>query len=372
MQRQPLILSPSHDIHAAAATWGLRQQGVEAIWSKSGSLNEAAIGGLSFHTAGDTALGLPGVLSAERLSAVWYRRVRVPEQFAGAQPCDSDFLREEWNLFQRNFWALAGTDPRLFWINSPAAAHEAENKLVQLNAAIRCGLRVPPTLVSNDPVAVAQFRRQYPQVIYKPFSVHSWVDEEARTGHIAHAQLLHADMAIDDASIRLCPGIYQGYVDKVADLRVTVIGNRYFATRLGTTAGSAFVDWRGHVDSDAFLAQPCDLPGPVWDKLQALMAQLGLVFGCVDLVLDRDGELHFLEVNQAGQFLFVERWTESQPVLQAICAMLAEGRADYSLDAWQSVSYRSFRESDAYQVWIEADRAWVPSERERRATLSAE
>lgn len=36
------------------------------------------------------------------------------------------------------------------------------------------------------------------------------------------------------------------------------------------------------------------------------MDALGLVFGCIDLVADDHDELHFLEINQAGQFLFVE------------------------------------------------------------------
>ena len=86
-------------------------------------------------------------------------------------------------------------------------------------------------------------------------------------------------------------------------------------------------------------------------KTRTLLTALGIVFGCIDLVLDRDNELHFLEINQGGQFLFGERWVASQPMLRAMSAMLAQGRTDYSIEDFPPVSYQQFKESEAYQSW---------------------
>ena len=84
----------------------------------------------------------------------------------------------------------------------------------------------------------------------------------------------------------------------------------------------------------------------------------GLVFGCIDLVMDRQGQFHFLEVNQAGQFLFVEELCPDYPVLKAMVALLASGRVDGDLDAFDDVTMAQFRASDDYVALKErADRA---------------
>ena len=102
------------------------------------------------------------------------------------------------------------------------------------------------------------------------------------------------------------------------------------------------------------------------------MAELGIVFGCIDVVLDKHGELHFLEVNQSGQFLFVEKWVQSLPLLKAMCEMLAYGRPDYPLGLTCDISYKAFRESDAYSQWSEDAKNEPPSPEDIGAFLTYE
>lgn len=372
MGRSPLILSPSHDIHAAAVNWGLRQWGVEPLWPRSAGICDRSIGGVGFSTEGHADFTAEGALSFDRIGAVWYRRCTAPRDFGRAHPSDLAFLGDQWRLCQLNFLALVEARPDVFCVNAPAAARHAENKLVQLNAAIASGLTVPATLVSNEPTLIARFRSRHRNVIYKSFTVHGWQDDDGTAGRIAQAHLLDPDLPLDDDQVRLCPGILQAYVDKVADIRVTLIGHQCFATRLGTTAGAAFVDWRGHVDGGAFVAQPFNLPDVVRERLQALMSRMGLVFGCVDLALDRSGELHFLEINQGGQFLFAERWVEAHPLLHAMCAMLVSARSDYTMEKGPLLSYRHFRDSDEYAAWQQDYEAWAGSEKARAEGLSIE
>jgi D-alanine-D-alanine ligase-like ATP-grasp enzyme len=67
-----------------------------------------------------------------------------------------------------------------------------------------------------------------------------------------------------------------------------------------------------------------DLPDDVADKLRALMRRLGLAYGAIDLRLTEDGRYVFLEINPAGQFLYVEEQT-GQPITAALAARLAAG-----------------------------------------------
>jgi glutathione synthase/RimK-type ligase-like ATP-grasp enzyme len=53
-----------------------------------------------------------------------------------------------------------------------------------------------------------------------------------------------------------------------------------------------------------------------------LMRGLGIDYGAIDMRRTADGEYYFLEVNPAGQWLFVEQRTE-QPITKALVDLLA-------------------------------------------------
>lgn len=348
--RRPLILSSlAHDIHASAARWALRASGVDATWVSS--LAESELGPMSLHCDADNGLRMSGALDHDRVGTVWYRRPRNPESFPRAHSSDAPFLRGEWGRFLKNVYALTDQGADRLWVNRPAAAAMAENKLVQLRAAHRCGLRFPATLVSHDPSEIRRFVQRHGRVVYKPFMTHTWKDAETGRMFSTYARIVEPAMLEDDASLLHCPGIYQVYVDKRCDLRVTAIGDRYFAARLHVRHDGGFVDWRVGQAVQGLRAEPGELSASDQDKLAALMRELGLVFGCIDLAIDANGDAHFLEVNQAGQFLFVEDLLPSLPLLRAMSAMLAEGRPDYSLATIAPVSYADYCASEEHRAW---------------------
>ncbi len=59
------------------------------------------------------------------------------------------------------------------------------------------------------------------------------------------------------------------------------------------------------------------------------MEALGLVFGAIDLIVTPGNEYVFLEVNPAGQFLWIDSQT-GLPLVDALSEMLLQGRPDYS------------------------------------------
>jgi glutathione synthase/RimK-type ligase-like ATP-grasp enzyme len=372
MSRRALILSSlPHDVHASAVRWGLRESGRDAIWVTSPT--EDGLAPLSLHTDGESEWRATGWLDPAELSAVWFRRAHNPEAFPGASSADAGFLRTEWARFLRNLYGLTDELSDRLWVNTPRAAVAAENKLVQLQAARRAGLRFPPTLVSHDPDAIRRFAERHGRVVYKPFLPHTWKDGASGRMFSTFARILEPAMLADDASLSLCPGIFQAYVDKTRDVRVVVIGGRFFTADLRSQSGEAFVDWRAHTYSAELRAEVGTLPGDYQARLAALLGELGLVFGCIDLVVDRAGDAHFLEVNQAGQFLFLEEMVGGAlPLLRAMVALLGEGRADYSLDAVADVSYRAYSASECHQSWRETVRGGLEAANRGGAWLTVE
>lgn len=373
---RPLILSSlAHDIHASALRWALRASGLDALWAGSlaGPLEAEGWAPSSLHCTPESGLRIEGGLGDAGIGTIWYRRPRDPEHFPQSHPGDAPFLRGEWRRFLRNLHALEDHGAQRLWVNRPNAAALAENKLVQLRAAHRCGLRFPATLVSHDPDEIRRFLARHGRVVYKPFLTHTWQDADSGRMFSTYARLLEPSMLEDERSLRQCPGIYQAYVDKRCDLRVTAIGDRFFAARLHAPRQDGVVDWRARQASPGGLrAEPAELSAADQARLAALMRELGLVFGCIDLAIDEDGQAHFLEVNQSGQFLFVEDLAPALPLLRAMAALLAEGRSDYSLASIAEVSYVGYCASDEHRQWWEQASAGLRERSPAAAGISLE
>lgn len=201
------------------------------------------------------------------------------------------------------------------WINPPARDAAASHKPYQLAIAQSLGLEIPQTMMTSDPEEARTFWREYDgDVIYKQFIAlpESW--SETR-------KLGEAETKVADETIRLAPVIFQRHVAAVADLRVTIIGGEVFAAAVEVRDLDYDVDVRLNLDTK-YVAH--DLPDDVADKLRAMMRRLGLVYGAIDLRLTEDGRYVFLEINPAGQFLYVEQQT-GQPITAALAARLAAG-----------------------------------------------
>jgi glutathione synthase/RimK-type ligase-like ATP-grasp enzyme len=344
MQHRVLIFAPETDPHAAAVAWALAQQGVVVVLEPSLPARQDVHYAFHIDAAHEYLAG--SIVDADRVSAVWNRRLHDPEPRCAE--ADRAFASWEWKMFQRNLFGLADAFAGALWVNRLAAAQQAENKLVQLSVCRRLGLPFPETLVTTDAERVDALRRQWGRIVFKSFFVRQWEDRQSGKKHAVGVTLLdeHSDLPAD--SIAICPGIYQRYIEKSFDVRVTVIGKHFFAVSLRRVSGGAFVDWRPHGMSTELAAEAITLPSIVEGKLRAFMHELGLVFGCIDLAVDRNGDFYFLEVNQAGQFLFVEDLLPGCQVLQAMTALLASGRADFAIDTASPVSMAGFRQSDAY------------------------
>ncbi len=348
MQKRPLILSTQWDVQAAAVCWGLRKNGIEPCWT---TFSEQPDGPVSLHSNQDLPWRLQGAFNPEKISSVWLHRPRKPKHFPNARACDEPHLRAEWSRLYDNLYAVCPDFGDTLWVNQPVAAAQAENKLLQLQVARKCGLAFPETLVSNHPGDVRRFIQRHGRVIYKGFGRYTWKDSVSGELYAQWVDTLDTSSVLDDRVIKLSPGTYQPVIKKQYDLRVTVIGERLFTIRLKPLAQGACVDWRQDALTQSIDARVYPLPAAIEDKISRLMNKLGIVYGCIDLLVDTAGDMYFLEVNQAGAFSFVEDMVGSLPLLRSMCAMLKTGRTDYSLDAITGVAYHDYLESEAFSEW---------------------
>lgn len=260
---------------------------------------------------------------------VWNRRHNAPHVNArDIHPDDRVFVERELRLFDL---VIRNAALRCAFEVNPAARFEiANSKLAQLVAAREAGFVVPATLISNDPGDIRDFvaRHRANGVVYKSFTPGKWkLDDGGRS--ILPATAIDLDALPEDPVLRLTPGIFQTRIDKAFELRVTVIGHEAIAARIDAPAGThGSADWRDDIEG-AVRYSAATLPETVRRRCLDVMHRLGIVFGCFDLIVTPEGETVFLEVNEMGQFLWVETRLPDLPLLDMFCRFLVERRADF-------------------------------------------
>lgn len=250
-----------------------------------------------------------GTIELSAATAVWWRRPQAPALDAITDQDLFGFSHGEWHEALNGVYQLIGCP----WMNDPVRNEIASRKALQLAVASRLGLPTPRTLMTSDPHRARAFVENIGvgKVVFKTFAATHQVWRETR--------LFGRDDfdALDD--LRYAPVIFQEFVPAVADVRVTIVGGDVFAMTIDGRSTDDVVDFR--VDMQRATTAPITLPAPITKRLHRLMEWFGLVYGAIDLRLTSEGEHVFLEVNPAGEFLFVEH-RAGLPITDAVSRWL--------------------------------------------------
>ncbi|MFJ5025163.1 ATP-grasp ribosomal peptide maturase [Streptomyces goshikiensis] len=186
--------------------------------------------------------------------------------------------------------------PGCLYVNHPHRIGDAEFKPSGLAAAVASGFRVPDTLFTSDPHAARAFIKRRQAVIYKPLSTPLYRID----GVPCTVEVLEVEAEEIDDSVAGTAHLFQERIDKVADVRVTVIGDDIFCVRID----SGLLDWRTDYSRLTYsVVQP---PPGITEALRAYLARFGLVFGAFDFAVDHVGQWWFLECNSSGQWAWME------------------------------------------------------------------
>jgi glutathione synthase/RimK-type ligase-like ATP-grasp enzyme len=133
---------------------------------------------------------------------------------------------------------------------------------------------------------------------------------------------LTSDDLADLRGIDVTCHLLQDWAPKSHECRAVFVGDEVFAFAIHAGSPESYVDWRS--DYQALRCEPIELPDSVTTGLRGIMADLGLVYGAYDLVVDPDGgqPVWFLEINPGGQYGFLEAATGA-PISDSLARLLA-------------------------------------------------
>ncbi len=321
MSRSILILAPDKDVHTCAVCDELDKLKCKVVvWSARKIPQESSLG---FELGGNECASLVShdsqTFELGAFDSIWYRRPGIPK--SGSMPKRWLEALVNWES-GRALEGIYRTLSKAFWVNNPHAQQEALIKLHQLKIAQDAGLKIPHTLVSNDPKLIKQFAERFSnRIIYKLIDEASWqyFPEQEQPRGMPTLEFRQTDFAhLEQAKYSL--QLFQEKIEKTCDLRVMVVGDDIFAVKIEPQEEGAKLDWR--VARNNKLSK-FKLPDDIESKCRKLMADLGLVYAAFDFALTSDGQFVFFELNPQGQFLWLEEALEL-PVSQRFAQLLVD------------------------------------------------
>lgn len=253
---------------------------------------------------------------------VWFRKPQAVE----IKPNDIDptvvkLLNSEMNVFIKEFYNI-NLNKR--WVNSTWANQKASCKLAGLTVAKKIGFRVPDTIVTNNPLSAEMFAKKCNwSILTKPFLGRAFNMQDKIYHSYSVKVSKHEFYELKDR-IKNCTSIFQEYIEKKLELRVTVIGNEIF-----TAAIYSQEDERTLYDCraiDAYNLKHIEylLPEHIKRKVLEFNRHYELNFSTFDIILTPENEYVFLECNPNGQWLWIEDLT-GMPLSKTMADFLLKG-----------------------------------------------
>jgi glutathione synthase/RimK-type ligase-like ATP-grasp enzyme len=328
MKSTILIITEEFDPHADTLIGSLRTLGHEPIRLHTADFPLKASFGLRLGPDTDVWQGhmcsVEGKsIDVETIRSVWWRRpagYQLPEDLSEDEHL---FVREELSQALRGLWNSLES----YWISHPEDIRRASYKLEQLQRAQRLGFEIPRTLTTMNPQDVQDFYEACAgNIIYKTFAQTVFEGEHDEPGKAIYTTPIgHEQLALLE-TVKTTPCLFQEYIPKQVELRVTVVGNQVFTAAIHSQESDSEkmkVDWRHY---EAVPYRKAVLPDDVARRCLEYVHSYNLNYSAMDLILTPDGRYVFLENNPNGQWGFIQEAVPELNISAALTACLIEGK----------------------------------------------
>jgi glutathione synthase/RimK-type ligase-like ATP-grasp enzyme len=268
-------------------------------------------------------------IAASSIRSVWWRRPAYFGLPSDLSLQENEFASDEIDHALRSLWASLDC----YWISDPERIRQASWKGEQLLRARRLGFEIPRTLITTDPDEAREFfaacdGKMIFKVMTDPFLgaaniVRKHPDQDFEPYETPTTVVTESDLDMLE-SVRIAPCLFQQYVPKKVELRVTVIGEEIFAAEIHSQENDrTAIDWR-HYDVEIPYGV-ATLPPEVADRCLSLVKSYGLNFSTMDIIVTPDDRYVFVENNANGQFLFIEHKVPELGMTDALAQCLIRG-----------------------------------------------
>ena len=276
----------------------------------------------------------------------WNRRTRSPSaELPKADRDREQAIREREALLHGSYYYF---DTFMRCVNSFSSIQKANSKPLQLAVAQSVGLNLAETLMSNSLEEIRAFADNHQDIVFKSFTPLFW-KENGKLLLFYTKKITRNDLQ-QGPNVRTMPQIYQRNISKSFEVRSIFMGCSSTSVKISGRGGKNVQDWRALKRADMEVTA-FELPVSIQEKCISLMKTIGIEYGCFDFIVDEEGTYYFLEVNQAGQCLFLENHCPETRMLDKLCQFLvfAGDPFTFNFDHTQENLRTQSRDSHAYE-----------------------
>lgn len=226
-----------------------------------------------------------------------------------------EFSEREVGETLRSLWRFISNN---IWLNAPHNILRASNKPEQLSIARNIGFLIPRTCITADIKIIQNFYFENDKKIIAKAVKHGFL-YNGTVAKVAATQLINDDVLSDWSNYSRLPMIFQEHIEKQFDIRVTVVGNNVFSTAIHSQDyEETALDWRLSDHHKISLKhRAINLPTHIEDLCRVITKKFNLKYSAIDLILAKNKEYYFLELNPNGQWAWIEQ-IAGHPIRDAI------------------------------------------------------
>jgi MvdC family ATP-grasp ribosomal peptide maturase len=256
-------------------------------------------------------------VDTSKVKAVWLRKYWSPRISPDIDPDYQDgCYRESKEVLDIFLHALSD----LPFIDRLETIRKSNNKFLQLEAAKAAGIRIPRTLITNDPQELQQFFDETGTEVVAKLLTQLSTSMNGNSFFMYTSKITRNDL--EDADLLSgCPMTFQEYIQKAYELRIIYVDGNFYTGKIDSSASKlGQVDWRRSTPAEVSW-ETYELPAELKKQLTTLMQRMGLTYGAIDMIRSSDGEYVFLEVNPTGEWGMLQR-DLGHPISDAIADAL--------------------------------------------------
>ena len=196
------------------------------------------------------------------------------------------------------------------------------NKLLVLQAAKECGLKIPETIATGQKDKLLGFLKEHPSLICKPLFEVPRIQEDFGKIEI-WTEKFDLDL-LDRLGATFFPTLFQELIEKKYEIRIFYLNGKCFSNAIFSQLNEkTSIDFRIKPNGVPNRRVPFKLPEATRLKVVRLMETLNLDCGSIDLIATPDGDYVFLEINPVGQFgmtSFCGNYHLEKEIAEYLCA----------------------------------------------------
>ncbi|MCY0977978.1 grasp-with-spasm system ATP-grasp peptide maturase [Chryseobacterium wangxinyae] len=175
------------------------------------------------------------------------------------------------------------------------------NKYIVSDKAKKIKILVPKDYIITSVNELQRIMVDTPKLITKTLSGSSIIDIDDTKFGVVYTKLITKKIIKKNKIFQ--PTYFQEYIEKRYELRIFYLAGQFWTMAIfSQNDKKTTVDFRNYNFEKPNRTVPYTLPKDIEEKLQILMEELKLNCGSIDMIVSKNLQYYFLEVNPIGQF----------------------------------------------------------------------